>query len=132
MSFQGEVRSSAFSSFSTVVGALVFGAMRGVSAIGRALHRRTVLNQLAEFDDVMLRDIGLTRGDLRDSAASPIWQDPTRVLVMRAVERRTAQRRLAADRIAAACASGSAAANGCEAPLAPIDAPALSSERQFS
>ena len=42
----------------------------------------------------MLRDIGLTRGDLRDAIGEPLWRDPTNILVKRARERRLAARNL--------------------------------------
>src|SRR5215469_17906276 len=43
---------------------------------------------LSSLDDRMLRDIGLTRGDLNDALAEPLWRDPTAVLVRRQRERR--------------------------------------------
>ena len=43
---------------------------------------------LAGLDERMLRDIGLTRGDLRDAISEPLWRDPTAILVSRAGERR--------------------------------------------
>ena len=45
---------------------------------------------LAGFDDRMLADIGLTRSDVRDAFAEPLWQDPTDLLRTRALERRRA------------------------------------------
>jgi uncharacterized protein YjiS (DUF1127 family) len=60
----------------------------------RAYRHRRDMHVLASFDDRMLRDIGLTRGDLRDATAEPVWRDPTAVLVTRARERRTYRRRL--------------------------------------
>ena len=57
----------------------------------RAYGKRRDLENLANLDDRMLADIGLTRGDLRDAAAEPLWRDPTAVLVMRRRERRTAR-----------------------------------------
>ncbi|HLH89773.1 MAG TPA: DUF1127 domain-containing protein [Xanthobacteraceae bacterium] len=44
---------------------------------------------LSSLDDRMLRDIGLTRGDLNDALAEPLWRDPTAVLVRRQRERRS-------------------------------------------
>ncbi|QRG09813.1 DUF1127 domain-containing protein [Xanthobacter dioxanivorans] len=72
--------------------------VKAAGAVGRAIERRSVLSQLASCDDHMLRDIGLTRSDLRDAAATPLTRDPTRMLVLRATERRTAARLAAWDR----------------------------------
>ena len=44
--------------------------------------------RLAELDDRMLADIGLSRSDLRDAYALPPWRDPSDVLARRAAERR--------------------------------------------
>lgn len=63
-----------------------------VAKAARAMARRHTLHQLGEMDDHMLRDIGLTRSDIRDAAAEPIWRDATQVLVSRSVERRAAVR----------------------------------------
>ena len=43
---------------------------------------------LAAMDDRMLADIGLTRSDLRDAYAEPLWRDPTDMLAGRAREKR--------------------------------------------
>lgn len=45
------------------------------------------LEVLASFDDHMLADIGLTRGDLHDAVAEPRWRDPTSLLDLRRHER---------------------------------------------
>jgi uncharacterized protein YjiS (DUF1127 family) len=44
-----------------------------------ARHRRD-LAQLADRDDRMLADIGLTRGDLYDASSEHFWVDPTTTL----------------------------------------------------
>ena len=67
-----------------------------VARIGRWLvdawrHRHDAV-ALAAFDDRMLADIGLTRGDLNDALAEPLWRDPTSVLARRQGERRKARR----------------------------------------
>lgn len=95
MSYIGEVRRTAFSSFGTAATGLAIAGVTGAIQFAKAIARRRMLAQLDEFDDRMLRDIGLTRSDLRDASAGPLWQDPTSVLVVRSVERR-ASRRLAA------------------------------------
>ena len=56
---------------------------RGIEGIARAFAGRRMLNELARADDRMLRDIGLTRSDLRDAAAEPLYRDPTEVLAGR-------------------------------------------------
>ncbi|GAB4069369.1 DUF1127 domain-containing protein [Ancylobacter sonchi] len=97
MSYMGEVRRTAFSSFGTAASGLLTGAFTSLVRVAKALHRRTLLNQLGDFDDRMLKDIGLTRADLRDAASGPVWQDPTSVLVVRAVERRAGRRQAVRD-----------------------------------
>jgi uncharacterized protein YjiS (DUF1127 family) len=54
-------------------------------------HRHDAV-ALASFDDRMLADIGLTRADLNDALAEPLWRDPTSVLARRQGERRRARR----------------------------------------
>ncbi|MEP9350335.1 DUF1127 domain-containing protein [Xanthobacter sp. KR7-225] len=99
MSVHGETRSSAVAPVGELVAAIVlavaraFGAgVTAVGGIGRAMERRHALNELAGLDDHMLSDIGLTRADLRDATAGPLLSDPTRILALRASERRTAAR----------------------------------------
>jgi uncharacterized protein YjiS (DUF1127 family) len=66
-------------------------ALRVVNFL-RALKARHQMDGLVGFDDRMLADIGLTRGDLRDAISEPLWRDPTAILVARSRERRTARR----------------------------------------
>jgi uncharacterized protein YjiS (DUF1127 family) len=67
-------------------------ALRVVNFVRAYLNRRD-MQVLAGFDDRMLADIGLTRGDLRDAIAEPLWRDPSHMLVIRSRERRLARRR---------------------------------------
>ena len=67
-----------------------FVALRAVEFY-RSFKSRHEMRMLAGFDDRMLADIGLTRGDLRDAVSEPLWRDPTNVLVKRARERRMAR-----------------------------------------
>ncbi|MCK0207567.1 DUF1127 domain-containing protein [Starkeya koreensis] len=92
MSYLGEVRRTAFHSFGAAASSVLIAALAGSCRFVTALARRRHLAQLGEFDDRMLRDIGLTRADLRDATSGPLWQDPTAVLVVRSVERRAARR----------------------------------------
>ena len=71
----------------------------------RAFQNRRSLDMLAGLDERMLRDIGLTRGDVRDAVAEPLWRDPTGVLVKRVRERRGARlRAISGGRVPAAAA----------------------------
>lgn len=92
MSFLGEVRRTPFSSFGTAASGLLIAAFMGSIQFIKAVARRRHIAQLGGFDDRMLRDIGLTRGDLLDATSGPLWQDPTALLVVRSVERRAARR----------------------------------------
>jgi uncharacterized protein YjiS (DUF1127 family) len=74
------------------VAALGATARRVCRQLVEAWRRRNDAAVLASFDDYMLRDIGLTRGDLNDALAEPLWRDPTAVLVRRQSERRRAYR----------------------------------------
>ena len=67
-------------------------ALRTVNFV-RAYFNRRDLQVLAGFDDRMLADIGLTRGDVRDAVAEPLWRDPSQILVTRVQERRESRRR---------------------------------------
>lgn len=102
MTFHGETHRQAYAPAGEMVAALCLAAvglagkcLRVADSIGRVIERRQVMAELAHLDDHMLRDIGVTRADLRDAAASPMLTDPTQVLVQRASERRAHARRLA-------------------------------------
>ena len=58
----------------------------------RMKNRRDAF-RLADMDDRMLADIGISRSDLRDAYSGPLWQDPSELLARRAVERRVRQQR---------------------------------------
>jgi uncharacterized protein YjiS (DUF1127 family) len=77
-------------------------AIRAFKAAAIRLRNRHDAMRLAALDDRMLADIGLTRCDLRDAYAEPLWHDPTDVLARRAAERRTSRRRSAFELYAAA------------------------------
>lgn len=61
-------------------------AMRVWRLVVAVKHRRA-LAHLAELDDQMLADIGLTRSDLRDAYSEPLWRDPTSLLARRCARR---------------------------------------------
>ena len=79
--------------------AQAINAVAGILVV-RARHFAQIIKgrrdaaMLSGMDDRMLADIGLTRGDLRDAYAEPLWNDPTSVLVSRAHERRVNRRRV--------------------------------------
>lgn len=82
----------AITAFSFSVSALLVRALNAAGAIAarvfRAAKNRHSASMLARLDDRMLADIGLTRSDLRDAYAEPLWEDPTTMLARRAAERR--------------------------------------------
>jgi len=76
------------SGFSFILSVVVMGLRK----LARALKHRRDANMLAGLDDRMLADIGLTRSDLRDAYAEPLWRDPTDVLAGRACDKRRYRR----------------------------------------
>ena len=54
----------------------------------RALENRRLLDGMGELSDYELRDIGLTRQDLRDATALPANRDPGQFFAARAASRR--------------------------------------------
>ena len=79
----------------TLFGSPLLGqVVRSLVGLVTALrHRREVMN-LAEFDDHMLKDIGLMRGDVSSALAEPLFLNPSWVLV------RCAQRHSRSERAA--------------------------------
>ena len=67
---------------------LVAQAAAVVSGVVRAYRNRLDAAVLSEADARTLADLGLTRSDLRDAFAQPLWRDPTSLLRNRAGERR--------------------------------------------
>ncbi len=80
----------------TVAGA----AWAGVKTLAKSFEHRRDAAFLAQLDDRMLADIGLTRADLRDALSEPPWRDPVRAGERRA-HRRRAGSGLARDVVAA-------------------------------
>ena len=66
-----------------------------VAALFRASANRRAVMSLRAMDDRMLKDIGLTRADVDGALSQPLHKDPSRILMVRRVERRaTAPARL--------------------------------------
>jgi len=70
---------------------LFAACIRGL-ALARALRHRGEVRRLAELDERALNDIGLTRLDVVGALAQPIFKDPSTVLMVRSVERRSRSR----------------------------------------
>ena len=70
--------------FSSIVSVI----LAGLQTVARAMKNRRDASLLAGMDDRMLADIGLTRSDLHDAYAEPMWRDPTDLLAGRAGEKR--------------------------------------------
>jgi uncharacterized protein YjiS (DUF1127 family) len=66
--------------------------LNGMRKFARLLKNRRNARMLAGMDDRMLADIGLSRSDLRDAYAQPLWRDPTDVLAGRARDKRIHRR----------------------------------------
>ncbi|WP_334175930.1 DUF1127 domain-containing protein [Pseudoxanthobacter sp.] len=76
-------------------------AASAVAAFWVAMRNRRQAHALLSMDDQMLRDIGITRGDVHSVLSGPVHRDPTRRLTVLAVERRAAARATARQRLAA-------------------------------
>ena len=85
---------SAFSSRSTH--RLLAALRRAAVTVACIWESWRAMRDLGAFDDRMLADIGLSRADLRDARAQPLWSDPTALLRKRRRERRRAIPRTAA------------------------------------
>ena len=68
--------------------AIVRTLIRQLRRLADAFRNRNDASVLAGLDDRMLADIGITRSDVRDALAEPLWRDPTNLLRARALERR--------------------------------------------
>jgi uncharacterized protein YjiS (DUF1127 family) len=72
--------------------AFVGGVAGNLAATWRAAQNRRSVAKLLEWDARMLKDIGLTEGDVRSVMALPASADPSQHLRMLSVERRAAIR----------------------------------------
>jgi len=69
------------------VAALGARAGRSLKRVAKLMRHRQEFRRLAAFDDRMLKDIGLSRGDLQTAYDEPLWRDPTDILARRQAER---------------------------------------------
>ena len=65
---------------------------RSLVDLTKALKPRREIRHLAEFDDRMLKDIGLTRGDVSSALSEPLIRNPSWVLVRSAERHSRAER----------------------------------------
>lgn len=63
-----------------------------VAAVWRAAKNRRAVNGLLDWDDRMLRDIGLTQNDVRAALSGRLAEDPSPQLQLLSSERRAAIR----------------------------------------
>ena len=80
--------------FARTIFALAAGVSLRLKRFAQAYSHRSEAAVLAGFDERMLADIGLTRSDVRDAFAEPLWHDPTNLLRARVLERRLNQYRI--------------------------------------
>jgi uncharacterized protein YjiS (DUF1127 family) len=76
--------------WSASIGTAAAVMTRGAGLLVAAIRGRRELSRLADRDDRMLADIGLTRSDLHDAHSEPLWHDPTAMLSQRVSCRRAA------------------------------------------
>jgi uncharacterized protein YjiS (DUF1127 family) len=68
---------------------LLHSILRTVGNIAKRWKSRTEVARLVDFDDHMLADIGLSRGDVREALDLPFWNDPGNSLQFRAARNRS-------------------------------------------
>lgn len=78
---------------------LVSATLQHAAAYIEAVRNRRQVAKLLSWDSHMLRDIGLTPGDVRSAMASPLGDDPSCRLETMAHERRNAFHAAARERL---------------------------------
>ena len=78
---------------------LVSAVLQHVVALVQTVQNRRQVAKLLYWDSRMLRDIGLTPGDVRSAMASPLGDDPSCRLDSMARERRNAFHAAARERV---------------------------------
>lgn len=75
--------------------ALLSQIVRAIAGFVMAVGNRGDVRLLLDMDEHGLRDIGLTRDDVRQALAQPLIKDPSKTLLVRSVERRARLRSVA-------------------------------------
>jgi uncharacterized protein YjiS (DUF1127 family) len=73
-----------------------------IAGTWRAMRNRRAVAGLLDWDPHMLKDIGLTAGDVRSAMSGPLMEDPSYRLGVLSVERRAGIRAAARERLALA------------------------------
>jgi uncharacterized protein YjiS (DUF1127 family) len=81
---------------------IVEGRLAAIARVWQAARNRRRVAKLLDWDDHMLGDIGLTKGDVYSAMVAPLGEDPSRRLSVLSVERRAAIRAEARERLAIA------------------------------
>ena len=74
--------------------AAVSQVARSIFGFVRNIGNRGDVRMLLEMDERGLKDIGLTRSDVLGALAQPMLKDPSKILLVRSVERRASARAL--------------------------------------
>ena len=73
-------------------GSTLSATVREVYVDAGESEHEMIVRTLLEMDDRCLKDIGLTRTDVIGALAEPLATDPSRILLVRSLERRARQR----------------------------------------
>ncbi len=82
-------------SWEAVVRRVASVAFHRLQVLVRALRHRSEVMRLTDLDDRALKDIGLTRVEVLGALAEPFHKDPSAILLVRSVERRSRLRPVA-------------------------------------
>lgn len=58
----------------------VAGLLRQADVVCKALRHRQEIAQLADYDEALLKDIGLNQSDIEDALREPFYRDPSEAL----------------------------------------------------
>jgi uncharacterized protein YjiS (DUF1127 family) len=64
-----------------ISGSIFSRMLDSLQSFAGRIHSRSTLRQISELDEHLLRDIGLTRDDVRDASMAPVSDDPISLLI---------------------------------------------------